>query len=295
MSPLKARPGRSSGPLTSLASYTELLEFLTDGACQAGGVHGSFGRFLAAQLHLDLCRSLIYLTPSVALAERAAGDLETFCPAASVLYFPPREIDGGASSRNSHAHRLELLYELLEAGPRIVVASLAAIWTPLLSPDSLRSRSLELLPGLDQDPQQLADQLVTAGYELVRSVTYPGEVSRRGGLLDLFSYGSPEPARIEYFGDTIESIRRFDPQTQVSVEPVDSVRVSLVAPGNRLRQGGPPQGNLLDYLDQDTLRIIEDRLEFDRYLAGADPSVTPRYSVNRRLRIDEPVGPPPVI
>jgi len=294
---LASQPAGVAHALGGLPGYAEMLGLLTeDLECQAGGVHGSFARYLAAQLFRDMRVGVLYLTPEVRSAERAVIDLETFGSddGSAPLYFPPREADDGDGSQSSHARRLALLYTLLSPEPRVVVTSLAALWQPVLAPSQLRALSLHLAASKSLAPEALALQLNDAGYEAVRSVTYPGEYTQRGGMFDLFSFGSDAPLRLEYFGDTIESVRCFDPQTQRSTGTVESARVSLAAPG-RLRQGDPPRGNLLDYLGRNAVRILQDRAGIDRYLGGADPEITPRYSDARRQQLYEGIEAGPLL
>ncbi|MDC4224389.1 MAG: hypothetical protein MPW15_09220 [Candidatus Manganitrophus sp.] len=75
--------------------------------------------------------------------------------------------------------------------------------------------------------EALIERLYQGGYEVVGSVTQPGELAFRGGIVDLYPPTSPRPIRIEFFGDEIESIRTFDPESQKSIGPAESVEVIL--------------------------------------------------------------------
>ena len=89
------------------------------------------------------------------------------------------------------------------------------------SPASILLSSCEIKPGIDIDPHQLANTLALGGYEPADPVDAHGEFARRGGIFDVFPAGEELPIRIEFIGDTVESIRRFDPGTQRSVETLD--------------------------------------------------------------------------
>ena len=102
------------------------------------------------------------------------------------------------------------------------------------------SASHEIKPGMDIDPHALANTLVAGGYEPADPVDAHGEFGRRGGILDIFPAGDELPVRIEFIGDTVESIRRFDPGTQRSVETLD--RFGLVP----VREGGAGRLATLD-------------------------------------------------
>ncbi|NNJ70161.1 MAG: hypothetical protein HKP10_02600, partial [Kiritimatiellales bacterium] len=79
--------------------------------------------------------------------------------------------------------------------------------------------------GEDHAPEQLTDWMSEAGYEFGVEVYLQGEAALRGGILDCWPPGTPRPVRIEFFGDTIDSIRYFDDQTQCSIEKTDSIQL----------------------------------------------------------------------
>ena len=106
-------------------------------------------------------------------------------------------------------------------GARVVVASAAALLTKVPEPAAVLLSSCEIKPGVDIDPHELANTLVIGGYEPADPVDAHGEFARRGGIFDVFPAGEELPIRIEFIGDTVESIRRFDPGTQRSVETLD--------------------------------------------------------------------------
>src|ERR1700731_2291744 len=87
-----------------------------------------------------------------------------------------------------------------------------------------------------------------AGYERVAQVTTRGQFAVRGGIVDLYSWQAPLPVRLEFFGDTIESLREFDIDTQTSVRDLDAVDVLLGAADDQT-------GFVRDYIDSDHLRI----------------------------------------
>ena len=106
-------------------------------------------------------------------------------------------------------------------GAAVVVASAAALLTKVPEPAALLLSSCEIKPGVDLDPHELANTLVMGGYEAADPVDAHGEFGRRGGIFDVFPAGEELPIRIEFIGDSVESVRRFDPGTQRSVETLD--------------------------------------------------------------------------
>ncbi len=111
-------------------------------------------------------------------------------------------------------------------------------------PGSLSDQTLALAVGASLDPAELADQLATAGYEKESQVFQRGQFAVRGGIIDVFSWQAAAPARIELFGDEIESIREFDPDEQTSLRRVENTEILLSEA--RLE----PDATLADYFDE---------------------------------------------
>ncbi|HEY8648808.1 MAG TPA: transcription-repair coupling factor, partial [Candidatus Limnocylindria bacterium] len=109
--------------------------------------------------------------------------------------------------------------------PIAVVASLRAAMEWTLPAETLADRGRSLRAGTTLPWQQTAAWLLSLGYEPVPEVSEPGTFSRRGGIIDVYPASATEPARIELFGDDIESIRSFDPVTQRSQSTLDELVV----------------------------------------------------------------------
>jgi transcription-repair coupling factor (superfamily II helicase) len=107
----------------------------------------------------------------------------------------------------------------------VVVASAAALLPRVSPPHRLLAASAELRPGQDIPPHALTALLVDAGFTREDPVDEHGEYCVRGGIIDLYPAGDAQPVRIEFIGDTIESLRRYDPSTQRSVAPVDKLTI----------------------------------------------------------------------
>ncbi|MCX6550869.1 MAG: transcription-repair coupling factor, partial [Acidobacteria bacterium] len=146
----------------------------------------------------------------------------------SVLPFPSQEVDpyrGLAPHMRIGSARARALYALATGEARIVIASATAL-LPLVSPPAaLTGLALDLKPGDEIDTQLLAEVLVDAGFSRQDPVDEHGEFCLRGGVIDIFPAGDDLPARIELIGDTIEAIRRYDPDTQRSVGEIGRLQV----------------------------------------------------------------------
>ena len=95
----------------------------------------------------------------------------------------------------------------------------------LSAPDNLEAAAIELRNGMDLDPVVLGDLLADAGFTREDPVDEHGEFCVRGGIVDYFPAGADNPIRVEFVGETIESIRRYDPSTQRSIETLDQAAV----------------------------------------------------------------------
>jgi transcription-repair coupling factor (superfamily II helicase) len=110
--------------------------------------------------------------------------------------------------------------------PPLVVSSVAAATRLVLDPAAF-DRATQAIRVRDvHNLDRLVESWVAAGYEIKPAVEGPGTASRRGGILDVFPITDDDPSRIEFFGDEVESIRRFDPETQRSTTPAESVLVT---------------------------------------------------------------------
>ena len=114
-------------------------------------------------------------------------------------------------------------------GPqRVVIASIASLLQPVPSPEELAKSTRTIRVGESHDPDDLVRWLLERGFARVAAIELPGEFCVHGGILDLFPYAETDPVRIEFFGDEIESLRRFDAQTQRKIEELQSLSLLTV-------------------------------------------------------------------
>ncbi|MHC5067495.1 MAG: transcription-repair coupling factor, partial [Planctomycetota bacterium] len=139
------------------------------------------------------------------------------------------------------ARRLAAI-EAAQAGA-VIVASPRSADQPLPAPGNGR-RALRLRPGDEIAPQDLAERLVDEGYKVAAMVEQPGQLAVRGGIVDVFPLAAEQPLRLEFFGDEIDGIRRFDPFTQEGIsrcDVADIVGDGALVPDHRLWQLLSPQ------------------------------------------------------
>ncbi len=254
-------------------------------------------------------RPVVLLTGTLKTQERVHADLTTwfnvaghretagkdshlrvaprFFPAWDVL---PRERKLPHSDIISE--RLETLVSLLSpegVRGRPIVASVTAALQRTFQREDLLGRVRILRRGDSCNPLDLIEWLEDQGYEPETQVTSKGELSWRGGIVDVWPLSRPWPVRLEFFGDELDSLREFDPQNQVSRETVEAVEVppagelSLLQPrktvgeepGTGASVPSIPSGTLLDYLPDDSVLILSEpeelREQADRYARQLDP------------------------
>ncbi len=141
--------------------------------------------------------------------------------------FPPWEIlpyDRVSPHHGIVGERFHTLHRLLnEPEPRGLLLTSLPAWLQRIVPGStVQAHVWQLRCGQHLEPEQLRIKLVQAGMLATERVLAPGEFALRGGLLDIWPASEPAPLRIDFFGDEIESIRRFDPETQRSSEHLDA-------------------------------------------------------------------------
>ena len=177
----------------------------------------------------------------------------------------------------------------MQPGP-LVVTSVAALLQRTFPREPLENSIRALRRGERVEPLDLVEWLEDQGYEPEAQVTQRGEIALRGGILDLFPLTSPWPVRLEFFGDELESLRHFDPLTQMSRNEISSVvippagELGLLKKMEAKGEAGSPKsaiqtlGTLLDYLPPQTILLLcEPELlaaraaEYARQIPQGDP------------------------
>ena len=199
-----------------------------------------------------------------------------------VLPFPSPEVDpyrGLAPHFDVAAARARALHGLAAGSAHVVVAAAAALLPRLSPPDRLRAAGARLAIGELLDPTDLGDRLADAGFRPEDPVEAHGEFCVRGGVVDFFPAGDDQPIRAEFAGDSLESLRRFDPATQRSTRSID--RAEILPLRERFEPDPDPAIPDLDADRSAWLRDFLQRLPGHRlYLSEADES---RARIGKRL------------
>nr|WP_218649291.1 transcription-repair coupling factor [Pseudomonas taiwanensis] len=173
-------------------------------------------------------RFTLLLTADSQTAERLEQELGFFAPDLDVLHFPDWETlpyDLFSPHQDIISQRVDTLYRLPGVKRGVLVVPITTALHRLAPTRFLLGSSLVLDVGQKLDVEQMRLRLEAAGYRCVDTVYEHGEFAVRGALIDLFPMGSDLPYRIDLFDDEIETLRTFDPETQRSVDKVESIRL----------------------------------------------------------------------
>ena len=236
---------------------------------------------ILAALHQDLTRPILLITDRADHALSLFDELGFWVKSPRYHFAEPNPLfyeqaAWGVTSRRERLHTLTALasYHLPFAQkpevPPIFVASARSLMTRTLPRRDFLKACKKLTSGQSAQPDVLLRSWVEIGYQRVNTVLEPGQFARRGGLLDIWTAAEKLPVRLDFFGDEIETIRRFDPATQRTVEKLESILITpareYITPGDQnteLSEFHIPllhrqPASLLDYLPQKALVLVDD-------------------------------------
>lgn len=190
------------------------------------GVSESGRGYLISGLYETTDKPIFVITHSDMEAKNLYEDLSFYIP--NVYYFPTKEVvfyNVDAISGDLRWERLKIIKEILSKDKKIIVTSVDAL-TPIYTPLNLFSKyTFNLKLGDIINTKELVEKLIQSGYERVEVVESKGQVSLRGGILDIYSPTSMDAYRIEFFDDEIDSIRTFNIESQRSIDKVDNIEI----------------------------------------------------------------------
>lgn len=200
-------------------------------------------------------QTILWITHHPDHVETGHRNLHTLAPALDplILSFPAAVENAGASPAEAdpditgrRLHTLNRLAEIAPALTPVIITTAHALLQPTVTPGVLASRTQLVELDRPMDPAALAQRLIDTGYQFESEVMDKGQASRRGGIFDLWPPDSLWPVRIELFGNTVDSIRLFDPVSQRAVEKIASL---LITPAlESTAQEHARDGCLLDYI-----------------------------------------------
>jgi len=228
------------------------------------GAAGSLPAFLLYHLHREPGAPLCCLVPDEDAAAYLQSDLEQLLndpedtllrvPATQKKPYDPEQM----SDSTPLIERADALQRLAEGFDGVLVTSVPAVGELVPPPQAVQRETLTVETGEEISLEALADRLLEQDFSPVEFVEEPGEFARRGGILDVFPYAGSYPVRIDFFGDEIDGLREFDPQTQRSVSRLTTARL---VPNLEREEAARGSIALFEYLPADTVLATIDEAQ----------------------------------
>jgi transcription-repair coupling factor (superfamily II helicase) len=236
-----------------------LLAAFSDGTAPktvtATGISGSIDALAVSGLHARVGRQLLVVTPGHEEAERLRDDIALCLFPAAVELFGGREHQGTGTTAGRE-HEVGALRALVEGGPAVVVADAMGLIEPLPEPAQVSHKIFLLERDKEYPLGSLAERLGELGFQQKDFVEASGDYAVRGGILDIFPFSAENPVRLEFFGDTIESVREFDPLSQRSIR---ELKAATIVPDILGASEQPPVAKtvtLTSYLRADAVIVL---------------------------------------
>ena len=270
--------------LEGTQGYSALLAALQRGeAATVDGSWNSSASLVAAALGLKSSATLLVVLAHPRDLDAWEQDVLSFSGIRAAA-FPAWDSLPGADTVLDEigGKRLRVLRQLEgDQPPKIVLTTIQALMQPVPNREQLAQQRKRLRVGQEAPLDDLVGWFVEHGFQRRDAVELPGEFSRRGGILDVFSPDAETPYRLEFFGDEIESIRQFAAETQRSLGDVQAIEVvsGQQAAGSRT---GHANGNLCDFLPAKSWTMlveIGDLQEQGKYYLERVPDVSGLFSV----------------
>ena len=225
------------------------------------GTAGSLPAFVLADLLTAHGGPLVAILGESESADYLRSDLEQILGSDDrVLFLPPTGQEPYDPDQLADTlplvQRADALARLRDGFDGILVTSIEAMSDLVPPPETVSDETMVVKVGDEVSPEDLLDRLTGQGFEPVEFVSSPGELALRGGILDVYPFAGGFPIRLEFFGDEIDSIREFDPQTQRSVSRTESAR--LVPNLDDASSGDGQRVTPLAYVSRETPLILFD-------------------------------------
>jgi len=252
--------------------FARALDALADGRdnISVTGLWGSSRALFLWELAKASSRPVLVVSPTTKEAQALFSDYNFFAArrsdnpasqARNAEYFPPWDVlpyDVIAPDPSVVAERMRVLRDVHEGRTRLVIAPAKALMQRLPVPSGLLGPDIVLgiKRGAEFELTALVARLDSLGYNRAAMVYEPGEFSVRGGIVDVYPAGSSNPVRMEFFGDMVESIRAFDPDTQRSTGSLDELAVLPAKEAGQ--ESGGPMTDLAGYFDVPPLWVVDE-------------------------------------
>ena len=223
--------------------------FIQPGCHSIYGVGGSVKTSFAARAVMAVGKPALIIVPSKEQETAWQTDLQFFAADLPVYTFPLGDravFSTTAKSMERTARQMEVLAALCSHAFCAVVATIEEAAQFIAAPEHVNAAAFNVSAGQDYERETLLRRLADDGYERVDMVERRGHFSVRGDIIDVFAVNYEQPLRLEFFGDTLESLRFFDASSQKSLDKTDTVRILPFA----IDGDKDKEHTILDYLDE---------------------------------------------
>ena len=224
-----------------------------------GGLCASAASFFSSSLIWKYDVPFVFILGDLEEAGYFYHDLTQILGTERVLFFPSsfrRAIKYGQKDAANEILRTEALSRLEKGDTSVCIVTYPdALSEKVVSRNNLKEKSLKLHTGERVDTSFITDVLHSYGFEYVDYVYEPGQYAVRGSIIDVFSFSSEFPYRIDFFGDEVESIRTFEVESQLSIEKKKNI---VIVPDLGLGDGSDT--SFLDFIPQNTVLAVKDFL-----------------------------------
>ena len=243
---------------TRSQALIQLLENKAECRIFLQGLLGSAASVLFSSIADKLHQPLLFVMEDAEAAGYFYNDLSQLLPQEQVLIFPSgyrRAAKYGQRDAANEILRTEVLARLqaYNSSPLFIITSPEALAERVVAPQTIAEQMLTLQVGQEIEPTEVENRLLELGFVQVDYVYEPGQFALRGSIIDVFSFSSEWPYRIDFFDVEIDSIRTFELESQLSREKKQKIEI---VPAFTLS----PQGkvSLLNYLPDDALLVVKD-------------------------------------
>ncbi len=211
--------------LNDISEYKDLCYAIENGRvpAMATGLTSVHKAHLVHSICSQSQKKALILASDEAEAQRLLNDLTAM--GTKAVFYPARDFtfrEVAGISREFEHQRIGALFSYLNNDCQVMVACIDAALQYTIPPTKLLESSVKVQEGTEISPETIISALTEGGYVRVEQVEGTGQFAVRGGILDFFMPSSPQPCRIEFWGDEIDTISSFDVETQRRTEPIDS-------------------------------------------------------------------------
>jgi len=225
------------------------------------GLAGSLKSYFLVLLHEQTRSPIVFVTAESEQEEVVRDDLEVLVQSNSIVHIPKLSDVVSNNLGPDSIRKSQLLFsleQLIEERPKIVIVPARNFIRSFPSPMWIKQQRIVVRVEHEYDFDELKEHLVNLGFNRESQVENCGEMSIRGGIIDVYPFSSEYPYRIEFFGNTIESIRLFDPATQRSINRITSLTIYPQLSDDHSMSDVIPLGPLTDYFNTSYLFFLDE-------------------------------------